>query len=41
MELRGEEFIESLEHFAATSSVATDKLLPPEKVSVDRVLRVN
>lgn len=40
MEIRGEEFKESLEHFVATSLVATD-LLPPEKVSVDRVLRLN
>ncbi|KAK2463408.1 hypothetical protein APHAL10511_004494 [Amanita phalloides] len=31
MSLRGDEFIESLEHFAATSTVANENLLPPEK----------
>ncbi|KAF8632256.1 hypothetical protein AX15_002001 [Amanita polypyramis BW_CC] len=31
MQLRGHEFIESLEHFFATATVSTEKLLPPEK----------
>lgn len=41
MELRGGEFIESLEHFVATSTVPTEELLPLEKVSVLCVLRMN
>ena len=32
LKTRGDEFIESLEHFVATSTVVKESLLPPEKV---------